>query len=134
MANIAASVKSLAHENIRLDCEPEIIRDIWKAAGPDGLIAVCKKRGLLAQYDAIVKRGNGYYRNHSTREIKRELINDLAGFHGIEYLGQLRRSHEHVYYCNAGDPYATTLVFIDNRMIVSCWGHYVENGLIFERD
>lgn len=127
--NISPSLKTLAHENIRLDCDPRTVREIWKARAAD-LPGVAHKHGLLQAYDDIVKRGRGYYRNYSTREIKRELINHAAGFHGVEYLGRNRRTGERMYYCNAGDPYAATLVFHGHVLLVSCWAHFVENNIV----
>lgn len=134
--NIAPSIKSLSSNNIRLDCKPELIRALWKTPRDkeQGLLPLCERLGITDIYRDFLNRTRGYYRNPSTREIRRELINTLAGFHGIECLGQLKISGERVYYCNAGDPYAPTLVFIGNRLIVSCWSHYVENKLIYPCD
>lgn len=127
--NIAPSLKSMSEKNIKLDCDPKVIREIWKAHSRE-LANVAEKHGLLEIHDAIVNRGRGYYRNYSTREIKRELINHAGGFHGVEYLGVNKRTGNAMYYCNAGDTYAATLIFHGRVLLVSCWGHYVENNLI----
>ena len=63
-------------------------------------------------------------------QVKRQLLNDLAGFHGVEYLGQHRRSGRSVRYLNAGDTYATTLIFTGRRMTVGCWGDLVETKAV----
>lgn len=50
----------------------------------------------------------------------------------VEFLGQHKRSGKWVYYCNAGDAYATTILFAGDRMFVGCWGDLVEKGLIHD--
>jgi len=35
-----------------------------------------------------------------------------------------------VHYCNIGDPYAPTVVFIGHSMQVACWALFVERNLI----
>lgn len=61
---------------------------------------------------------------------KRQLIDKIAGTHGVEYLGINKRTSEPVFYCNAGDPYATTIIFIGHRLIVGDWGTMVERNQI----
>jgi hypothetical protein len=56
----------------------------------------------------------------------RALINHLAGFHGVEYLGVHSRAGKVVRYCNAGDVYAPTLFFMGRRLFVSTVGDLVE--------
>lgn len=65
-----------------------------------------------------------------SRAEAREAIDRILSTHGVEYLGQHKRSGEHVDYCNAGDAYASTVVFIGMRCVVACWGDYVEKNLI----
>lgn len=119
---IAPSIASLSHQNIRLDCEPEIIRALWKSKNLDELLNIYQ-----GEETEIIPR---YGKLPGLRTAKRAAINNMAGFHGIEYLGRNRRTGEDVYYCNAGDPYAATLIFQGRIMRVSCWGHYVENNLV----
>lgn len=64
------------------------------------------------------------------RQEAREQIDKILRTHGVEYLGQHRRSREAVDYCNAGDPYTYTVLFHGPRMIVGCWGDLVEKKLI----
>ena len=60
----------------------------------------------------------------------RENIDKILRTYGVEYLGQHKRSGEHVYYCNAGDTYAGTILFKGLRMFVGYWGDLVEKNLI----
>lgn len=64
------------------------------------------------------------------RQEAREQIDKILRTHGVEYLGTHKRSKQHLDYCNAGDPYATTIVFHGPRMVVQCWGDLAEKNLI----
>lgn len=119
---IAPSLASLSHGNIRLDCEPELIRAIWKARNLDELAAVYPAADgtIIPTCGPLPK----------LRQAKREAVDRAAGFYGVEYLGWHKRNREHVYYANAGDTYAATLIFQGRRMLVGCWGDMVERRLI----
>jgi hypothetical protein len=64
----------------------------------------------------------------------REQINALFGSHGVEYLGTDRRTGQHVYYCNAGDTYAPTILFRGPVLSVGTWGDLIERNAIKERE
>lgn len=105
------------------DVTPEIakaIREVWKT----------DKQSVIDSYagDLFSK----HYNKSSFRQQKRMVIDRLIGSYGIEYLGIYKPSEEHVYYCNAGDTYATTTIFIGRRLIVASWGDLVENNQIRE--
>jgi hypothetical protein len=56
------------------------------------------------------------------------MADELCGTYGVEYIegnGEKSPSFE---YLNAGDTYATTLLLIDGRFKVGCWGDIVERG------
>ena len=118
----APTARALAHQNIRLDCDPKLIRAIWKARDLDELAEI-----YPAADGTIIPR---YGRLPSLRTAKRGAINQAAGFHGVLYLGQHRRNHAPVYYLNAGDPYAATLIFCGDRMTLGCWGDLIERGTV----
>ena len=119
---IAPSLANLSHLIIRLDCEPELIRAIWKARNLDELAAV------YPAADGTIIPTCGLLPN--IRQAKREALDRAAGFYGVEYLGWHKRNREHVYYANAGDPYAPTLIFQGRRLSVGCWTDLVERRLI----
>lgn len=68
----------------------------------------------------------------TNRADARKRINFLIGTHGVEFLGIHKRTGESVYYCNAGDTYAGTILFSGLRCFVGCWGDLVEKNLIKE--
>ncbi len=115
---IAPSVASLSHQNIRLECEPELVRAIWKARNLDELAAI---------YPAAI---DGARLEPVLHVAKREAVNRAAGFHGVEYLGWHKRNGAHVYYTNAGDPYAPALIFQGRRLSVGCWADLVERRAV----
>ena len=60
----------------------------------------------------------------------RAAIDAILRTHGVEYLGQHKRTGEHIYYCNAGDTYDITVIFAGLSARVACWGDIVEKNLI----
>jgi len=60
-------------------------------------------------------------------------IDQILETHGVEYLGKHKRTGLHVYYCNAGDTYATTVIFHGDNLTAGCWGDLVERNLISPR-
>lgn len=58
-----------------------------------------------------------------------ERIDEVLETCGVEYqrAGCGRRSPE-FWYCNAGDTYATTVLKVNGRFRVGCWGDIVERG------
>lgn len=72
------------------------------------------------------------YNTPGNKSIRRTVIDDMLGTFDVERLGVHKSSGYTIHYCNAGDTYATTILFIGNRMIVGDWGYYVERGLIRE--
>jgi hypothetical protein len=123
----AASAKALLE--LDLDCAPSLIRNIWKAE------SAAEVESLYPGARAIANR---FHHGPDLWTLKRECINKAAGsgFHGVEYLGEMKRARPwpvHVYYCNTGDTYAGTILFIGPRMVVGCWGDLVERGSITGR-
>lgn len=117
----APSVKTLAE--LKLDCEPQLIRAIWKAES---------RAELYRVYPQAEPIDRAHYNAPSLRELKRQCIDCAAGYHGVEYLGWHRRKGQHVYYANAGDGYVATLLFAGNLLSVGCWADLVERGYIAE--
>lgn len=66
------------------------------------------------------------------RDEARGKIDKVLRTHGIEYLGVHKKTCHPVYYANAGDSYATTVVFHGPTLHVGCWADYVERKLIRE--
>lgn len=58
-----------------------------------------------------------------------ERIDKILGTHGVEYIprGSNTKSPA-IVYCNAGDTYATTILMVNGRFRVGCWGDIVERG------
>ena len=56
-------------------------------------------------------------------------ISDLIGGHGVEYIasGSGPRSPA-ITYVNMGDTYDTTVIWVNGRFRVGCWGDIVERG------
>lgn len=72
------------------------------------------------------------WRTIPNRREARDAINVILKTYGVEFLGINKRSNGSVYYCNAGDTYATTILFEDLRMWIGCCGDTVERDAIRE--
>lgn len=134
----APSVESLSHRNIRLDCDPQAVRDIWRALDMGQLKAqLAKWAGAKSQdlLDSVIDEIIAAGRTPTFPRLKGELINRLAKFHGVKYLGRHRRSGRGVRYLEAADTYAPTLVFTGRRMTISTFGDLIERKVahIFEQ-
>ena len=60
----------------------------------------------------------------------RPAVDKILGTYGVEHLGYSKRAMHEVYYCNAGDSYATTVLFVGPHLRVGCWGDLVERGTV----
>jgi hypothetical protein len=79
------------------------------------------------------------YINHSTADLRSELLDKLLGTFGVEYLfkgseglrGDPESMHDSplITYCNAGDTYALTLLKYRGRWQVGDWGSIAEKYL-----
>src|SRR5690606_23049987 len=118
----APAERNLTHSKIRLDCDPALIRAIWKADSLDALVEVYP----AADGDIIPRHG----RLPSLREAKRAAIDDAAGSHGVTHLGWRRRKPGHSYHLSAGGPDVPTLSFCGDRMAIGWWGDLVARGCI----
>ena len=128
--NRAPSLKALlaAFPSVHED-RLQIIRQLWR--GP--------RRGeyplsLSVYAPQTMKWVDSCFHPPHTRDVHRRAIDELLETHGIEHLGRHRRSGEHVYYCNSGDTYATTLIFHGSNMYIGCWGDLVERNQIREAE
>lgn len=77
------------------------------------------------------------YNDHTPISIRREALNELLGFQGVEPLyktrhepgfGQVSTDQVIARYLNAGDPYVATLIFRVNSTgpTIGCWGDLPE--------
>lgn len=70
------------------------------------------------------------WKTTKSRSTARAEIDKVLRTYGVEYLGQHRRTGRDIYYCNTGESYATTVVFVGPSLYVCCWADYVEKNLV----
>jgi len=80
----------------------------------------------------LAKQIRDLWLNTQRRFDSRGAIDSLLGTFGVEYLGVHKRSGNHIYYCNAGDGYTSTVMFAGGRMYVGCWADIVERNLVHD--
>lgn len=120
--NTAASVARLCEIKDVTEEDARLIRAIWKARGADAVAATDPKRWAAAQ----AAGGN-------LRDNKRHMVDSVLNTCGVEFLGIHKRTDQRIYYCNAGDTYATTVIFDGGRLVVGCWGDYADKVKPFEQ-
>lgn len=92
---------------------------------------------VLDQLPATRRWVRACYHRPRPSEMRREALNELLGFHGVEPLyktrhepgrGQVSTDEIFAHYLNAGDPYVPTLIFRVGRTgpRIGCWGDLPE--------
>ncbi len=117
--NTAASIKTLCELK---DITPELakqIRHIWKHARSSEIADGLRNNGVSLHH--------GYVYNKNFARML--LINAIAGFHGVEFLGTNRHGSD-IDFLNSGETYASTLFFVGQRMFVSTMGDLIEHGYV----
>jgi hypothetical protein len=57
------------------------------------------------------------------------MLNDALQTYGVEYIARGSNAKSPaIEYCNAGDTYTPTLMFVRGNYVVGCWGDIVERG------
>ena len=70
-----------------------------------------------------------HYHDGKHRYSRMAAIDKVLHTYGVEYTPAGHNSKSPaIYYCNAGDPYSTTMLKINGRFRVGCWGDIVERG------
>lgn len=120
-----ATVKRLMEIKDVTEADALLIRKVWNTVGVTAL------REFLAR-PAINDKGrfNRALEEPGSVNIKQAAVDVILGTHGVEYLGKRKGNRNHVYYCNAGDTYATTVLFDGEHLRVGTWGDLVEADLM----
>lgn len=96
-------------------------------------------KALIAAFPHLTEEAQGernYGANRIRRAMKHErpehamgIIDIYLNTHGVEYIpqGHDKRSPA-ITYCNAGDPYTATILHVNGRYRIGCWGDIVERG------
>ena len=121
--NRAPGVRTFEESRIKLDCTPDVIRKRWKASSSATVYRLCP---------AVRQWENQFHNPPGFRALKRQACAMAGGFFDVEYLGVNRWTGQRVYYANAGDTYATTLIFQAGNLTIGCYGDLVESGAIRE--
>jgi hypothetical protein len=88
-----------------------------------------KLHASMDDFPDTAKWLNSCYNPPSFHDLKMSMANELLGTYGVEHIphGKNKRSPSFEY-CNAGDTYASTLLFVNGSYRVGSWGDIVERG------
>lgn len=116
------NIKDVTEEDARL------IRKLWSIIGGTYVRAYLERPAIndKGRFDLVLANNRG------GTNLRQAAINVIMGGHGVEHLGQRKGNREHVYYVNAGDTYATTILFDGLHLRVGDIGTLIERGLIRE--
>lgn len=126
-----ATIKSLMQIKDVTEADAKLIRAVWNCVGPEAT------RKILKRFHNPVRHAGGRNFTYAMDQrgsvnIKQAAIDTILNTSGVEYLGKRKGNREHVYYCNAGDTYSTTVMFDGEHLRVGCIGDLVERNLIDE--
>jgi hypothetical protein len=84
---------------------------------------------ILDKYPVTAKWYHSCYNPMGFTTAKLSIANEILGTYGVEYIPKGHNSKSPaIEYCNAGDTYNSTLLFVSGRYRVGCWGDIVERG------
>lgn len=124
-----ATVANLMNIKDVTEADARLIRKVWSLIGATQTRAYLARPAvnLKGRFDSVLANCSG------SVNLKEGAIDRILGTSGVEYLGQRKRNRNHVYYCNGGDVYATTVIFDGQHLRVGCVGDLIEADLINER-
>lgn len=140
-ANRCTPLNSKNWESIKLECAPSAVRKVWLAQDNTQLIDLINdlmddRYELSSAQLTSHMMALAYVRDKmntdrdgvkATNTTKRAVINTLAGFHGVIYLGvEFGQYGKHLYMLNAGDTYAATLLFRGRSLSITTLGDLKE--------
>jgi len=131
----APSIKTLMQLKDMTTATAKLIRRVIKA-DREGLLQLASE---IEPHKRNLEWQRYNYINHSTADLRSELLDKLLGTFGVEYLfkgseglrGDPESMHDSplITYCNAGDTYALTLLKYRGRWQVGDWGSIAEKYL-----
>jgi len=69
------------------------------------------------------------YNRPSVHETKMAMADEILNTFGVEYISRGKNAKSPaIEYCNSGDTYNATLMFVNGNYVVGCWGDIVERG------
>jgi hypothetical protein len=129
VARLTAAFRDLDRANARL------IRKLARAVSDEQTLRSLIEKRCPAT-DAYARRcySNPYDSGMWRRTLALHAIDVILGTHGVEPLGEPPsfRDGPPYEYCNAGDTYATTLIYhrAPDALRIGCWGDLAEKGYV----
>lgn len=129
-ARLMEAFKDLTRENANL------IRKLAHAADdPVRFSSLIHGNAVLSATAAYARScyGDPFDSGMWRRTMALHAIDRLLGTYGVEPLGTVDVHDGPAFeYCNAGDTYATTLIYMrdTDTLRIGCWGDLVERGLV----
>lgn len=134
------SIENLLRQGIADSPEQALTASLlWKRVWANSEISNVHNGGdtpILDQLPATLRWVRGCFHRPAALQVRREALNELLGFHGVEPLYKTRKEGGELiftndifaWYLNAGDPYAITLIFRVGRTgpTIGCWGYLPE--------
>ena len=107
--------------------DAEQIRAIMKGHAP--IPCACGRMSDPGSVDAYPWNVCTHYHDGRHRYSRMDAIDGILGTAGVEHVpaGHNQKSPAFLY-CNAGDPYTTTVLKVRGQFRVGCWGDLVERG------
>ena len=93
-------------------------------------ILACKNVDAVTELSgAALEYVRRCYNRPPLQMAKLTAVDAILHTHGVEFIPRGRGARSpSIEYCNAGDTYATTIMWTGGRYRVGCWGDIVERG------
>jgi hypothetical protein len=123
------SIKTLKH----ITSYPRELRALLEAKSVDELIRLIDSERPFGARSAFgrFKTHHGYQfvPGHTFFDLKMRMADELCETCGVEYIPRGRNAKSPpIWYCNSGDGYTATLMFVRGHYRVGCWADIVGRG------
>jgi hypothetical protein len=124
MNTMYPSIKSLSQIK---NCDTKLTRRILECKDMTALAYIRdEKQELFASVDQWIYSCHNPPSFHS---IKMAMLDKAIDTYGVKYISHgLNSRSPAIEYLNTGDPYTSTLLFVNGQYRVGCWGDIVERG------
>ena len=86
-------------------------------------------REVALQHPRTAAWRNRCYSEPWISKLRMSAIDEVLGTYGVEYIPEGHNAKSPaILYCNTGDTYDETIMLINGRFVIGCWGDIVERG------
>ena len=121
-----ATIPSIKKLSLIKDADTVLARKVLECRDYTDL---AKLRLDFYEFNSVDQWISKCYNPPSFHTVKMAMLDKALGTFGVEYIAKGHNvKSPAIEYCNAGDTYATTVLYVNGNYRVGCWGDIVERG------